>query len=91
VDHDGRVLAQAEPGPGERIVVGPVDVGALRAERERRRGHQMLAHLRIEAYRGYSGSVYPPGTGAAAGISVASNEAAIRKGRHPAGGAPGPV
>ena len=82
VDYDGRVLAQAEPGPGERIVVGPVDLAALRAERERRRGHQMLAHLRTEAYGGYGASVYPPGTGAAAGgISVESNEAATRRGR----------
>ena len=86
VDYDGRVLAQAEPGPGERIVVGPVDVGALRAERERRRGHQMLAHLRNEAYPGYARPVYPPGTGASpGGISVASNESAIRRGREAAG------
>jgi predicted amidohydrolase len=51
VDFDGRILAQAEPGPGERIVVGPIDIGALRFERERRRGHNMLAHLRREGYR----------------------------------------
>ena len=50
VDFDGRVLAQAEPGGGERIVVGPVDLAALRDERRRRRGHHMLAHLRTEAY-----------------------------------------
>lgn len=46
VDFDGRILAQADPGPGERIVVGPIDLGALRAERQRRQGHRMLAHLR---------------------------------------------
>ena len=46
VDFDGRVLAQAEPGPGERIVVGPIDLAALRHERQRRRGHRMLDHLR---------------------------------------------
>jgi predicted amidohydrolase len=51
VDFDGRILAQAEPGPGERIVVGPIDIGALRFERERRRGHNMLAHLRKGGYR----------------------------------------
>ena len=50
VDFDGRVLAQASPGPGERIVVAPVDVSALRHERATRRGHHMLAHLRTEAY-----------------------------------------
>jgi predicted amidohydrolase len=33
VDYDGRILAQAEPGPGERIVVGPIDLAALAAER----------------------------------------------------------
>lgn len=59
VDFDGRILAQAEPGPGERIVVGPIDVAALRAERQRRRGHHMLAHLRTELYHGYSATVYP--------------------------------
>jgi predicted amidohydrolase len=53
VDFDGRVLAQAEPGPGERIVVGPLDLDALRAERARRRGHHMLQHLRPEAYAAY--------------------------------------
>src|SRR6267143_157276 len=51
VDYDGRVLAQADPGPGEKIVVAPVDVAALRAERDRRSGHHMLGHLRTEAYR----------------------------------------
>ncbi|MGD8379420.1 MAG: nitrilase-related carbon-nitrogen hydrolase [Gammaproteobacteria bacterium] len=50
VDYDGRVLAQAEPGGGERIVVGPVDLAGLRAARERRRGHDMRAHLRSEAH-----------------------------------------
>ena len=60
VDFDGRVLAQAEAGPGERIVVGPIDIGALRAERERRQGHHMLSHLRSELYRGYGTSIYPP-------------------------------
>src|SRR5688572_23316979 len=51
VDHDGRILAQADPGPGEKIVVGPVDVAALRSDRDRRIGHAMLAHRRVEAYR----------------------------------------
>jgi predicted amidohydrolase len=59
VDFDGRVLAQAEPGPGERIVVGPIDLAALRAERDRRRGHNMLRHLRTELYDGYSSAIYP--------------------------------
>ena len=59
VDFDGRILAQADPGPGEKIVVGPIDIAALRQERERRRGHHMLAHLRMESYKGYRRSIYP--------------------------------
>lgn len=50
VDFDGRVLAQADPGPGEKIVVGPIDIDALRDARARRRGHDMRSHLRSEAY-----------------------------------------
>ncbi|CAN5214793.1 hypothetical protein BH24PSE2_BH24PSE2_02620 [soil metagenome] len=46
VDFDGRIVAQAESGPGERIVVAPIDIGGLRAERERRLGHDTRAHLR---------------------------------------------
>jgi predicted amidohydrolase len=64
VDYDGRLLAQADPGPGEKIVFAPIDLAALRAERERRRGHHMLAHLRTEAYAAaYARPVYPAGTG----------------------------
>ena len=59
VDYDGRILAQAESGPGERIVVGPIDLAALRAERNRRRGHHMLSHLRTELYSTYAESIYP--------------------------------
>ncbi len=63
VDHDGRVLSQADPGPGEKIVVGPVDLAALRHDRERRRGHQLLSHLRTEAYSGlYARPIYRPGS-----------------------------
>ena len=50
VDHDGRILAQADPGPGEKVVVAPIDIAVLRAERERRVGHDMRAHLRSEAH-----------------------------------------
>jgi hypothetical protein len=59
VDYDGRIIAQAESGPGERIVVGPVDLAALRNERATRRGHHMLAHLRNELYGAYSQPIYP--------------------------------
>jgi len=60
IDFDGRILAQASPGPGERIVVAPVDISALRHERSIRRGHHMLAHLRTEAYPVYAAHRYPP-------------------------------
>jgi len=62
VDFDGRLLAEASPGPGERIVVAPIDISALRHEREARRGHHMLAHLRTEAYPVYQKHQYPPET-----------------------------
>src|SRR5438874_4261640 len=82
VDYDGRILAQADPGPGEKIVVGPVDLAALRAERQRRRGHHLLAHLRMEAYPAYRTSIYtgslPEG---ATTVSVEGNEQAIAAAR----------
>ncbi|MEW5975612.1 MAG: nitrilase-related carbon-nitrogen hydrolase [Acidobacteriota bacterium] len=53
VDYDGRILTQASPGPGEKIVVGPVDIARLRQERKNRNAHQMLAHLRSECYSLY--------------------------------------
>ena len=50
VDYDGRILAQAEPGPGEKVVIAPIDLRALREERTRRRAHDMRGHLRTEAH-----------------------------------------
>jgi predicted amidohydrolase len=68
VDFDGRVLSQADPGPGEKIVVGPIDLGAVRYERGRRRGHQLLDHLRTEAYtRYYERAIFGAGRGPDAG------------------------
>ena len=61
VDYDGRILAQADPGPGEKIVVASLDISALRHERQRRTGHLGLAHLRTEAYPMYRQSFFPPG------------------------------
>jgi predicted amidohydrolase len=81
VDFDGRVLAQAEPGPGERIVVGPIDLAALRAERARRRGHHLLSHLRTEAYPAYRQPIFPAGQAAVAPPTPDRLEAAIRAGR----------
>jgi predicted amidohydrolase len=78
VDYDGRLLSQADPGPGEKIVVGPIDIHALRAERERRRGHHMLAHLRMEAYTAYGRPIYPRAAGT---LSIEGNERAIAAAR----------
>lgn len=64
VDFEGRIVAQADPGPGEKIVVAPLDLAALRHERSTRRGHQTLAHLRTETFKMYRESFYPPGRGA---------------------------
>jgi formamidase len=47
VDFDGRMIAEASPGPGERIVVGPIDVSALRHE-------PRPSHARAPADRGLS-------------------------------------
>jgi hypothetical protein len=62
VDFDGRPLAEATPGPGERIVTAAIDISALRHERQTRAGHHMLAHLRTEAYDVYRTHTYPAGT-----------------------------
>jgi formamidase len=59
VDYDGRIVTQASPGPGERIVVGPVNIEMLRHERKARRAHQMIAHLRTETYALYQKSFFP--------------------------------
>jgi hypothetical protein len=50
VDYDGRILAQADAGEGEKIVVAPISIDTLRAERKRRVGHEMRAHLRREIH-----------------------------------------
>ena len=79
VDHDGRVLAQAEAGGGNRIVVGPVDLAALRHARERRVGHAMQAHLRTELLTHARKPIYPAGLGKDGPVTVERNEAATRE------------
>src|SRR5262249_28654249 len=82
VDYDGRILAQADPRPGEKIVVALLDIPALRAERERRRGHHMLAHLRMEAYTGYRRSIYPGSLVEGKKVlTIEDNERAIQAGK----------
>jgi predicted amidohydrolase len=84
VDFDGRVLAEADPGPGEKIVVAEIDVGALRAARSGRLGHNHLAHLRSELYTARACPRYPAGLHRHAGDpvgdwTVEGNTALIRK------------
>ena len=50
-------LAEASPGPGERIVVAPLDISALRTSGAAPRP-PMLAHLRTEAYPSIE-NIYP--------------------------------
>jgi hypothetical protein len=73
VDFDGRLLANASPGPGERIVVAPIDVSALRHERQSRVGHHMLAHLRTEAYDVYRTPGYAPRSEREVAVSFEDN------------------
>lgn len=77
VDFDGRLVADASPGPGERIVVAPVDISALRHERETRVGHHMLAHLRPEAYPVYQRPGYSPRAEPASPLSYDENVSRI--------------
>jgi len=60
VDYDGRILAQADAGEGEKVVVGPIDIGTLRAERARRVGHDMRAHLRSSMHSYMRREYLPP-------------------------------
>jgi len=79
VDFDGRILAQADPGPGEKVVVAPIDLAALRDARARRRGHDMRGHFRAEVHRYASRPQFA--AAGSADISIASNEARIAEGK----------
>lgn len=61
VDYDGRIVARATSGSGEKITIGPVDIAMVRRERSARQAHQMLLHLRTEAHPVYRQQVYPAG------------------------------
>jgi predicted amidohydrolase len=78
VDYDGRILAQADPGPGEKVVVAPLDIDALRHERGRRRGHDMRAHLRSEVHAYLATGRLEPGGGAAEDFTRAAIEQRIQ-------------
>lgn len=75
VDFDGRILAQADPGAGEKVVVAPIDLAALRDARERRRGHDMRAHYRAEVHPYAARAQFMRAEAGA--ISIESNEARI--------------
>jgi hypothetical protein len=79
VDFDGRILAQADPGPGEKVVVAPIDLAALRDARARRRGHDMRGHFRAEVHRYASRPQFA--AAGSADITIASNEARIAEGK----------
>jgi predicted amidohydrolase len=86
VDFDGRLLAEASPGPGERIVVAPIDISALRHERDTRVGHHMLAHLRTEAYPVYRECGYAPRREPASAITYDENTERIAASKRAFGG-----
>jgi predicted amidohydrolase len=91
VDFDGRLLADATPGPGERIVVAPIDVTALRHERQTRIGHQMLAHLRSDAYSVYRRQPFPPRQNHGVAVTYEENVRRTEAAKQQlAGGAPQP-
>lgn len=84
VDYDGRILSQADAGPGEKIVVAELDLDGLRQARRQRMGHNPLAHLRGEAYGAgrkafYPADSYPSASSAHGDRTVAENEAMIQK------------
>ena len=81
VDYDGRILTQADPGPHEKIVVGPVDIAALRSERERRRGHDMRSHLRTEAHTYLNQPILSAATGDPISIESIDHRIAAAKNR----------
>jgi formamidase len=62
VDFDGRILAQADAGEGEKVVVAPINIDMLRHERARRIGHDMRGHLRSEVHPYMQHSHLPPAT-----------------------------
>ena len=81
VDIDGRILAQADPGPGEKVVVAPVNIEALRHERKRRIGHDVRNHLRTEIHTYLESPKLPVATAADHPLTKEGLEARIQRGR----------
>ena len=82
VDFDGRMLAEASPGPGERIVVAPLDISALRHERETARTLDAgaLAHGGVPGLRHAALSTRPANGGARRAVVVPAEPRAHRDG-----------
>ena len=78
-----RFLVGAAVACALAFVVAPVDVSALRHERQSRIGHHMLAHLRTEAYEVYRAPAYLPRSAPDTPASYAENvrRIEIAKGR----------
>lgn len=81
VDFDGRILAQVDPGPGEKVVVAPIDIDSLRAERTRRLGHDTLGHLRTSVHAYLNREYFLPAGVDSAAFTKQNNEQRIRKSR----------
>ncbi|TVQ55346.1 MAG: nitrilase [Phycisphaerales bacterium] len=77
VDYDGRILAQADPGEGEKVVVAPIDIAALRHERQRRRGHDMRSHLRTEVHPYLQQPIFRSAGGEPGAITIETNNERI--------------
>src|SRR5690349_5118073 len=73
VDFDGRILAEASPGPGERIVVAPIVITAQWHDRDTRYAHSMLAYLRTDAYAAYAKHLYTTLGAKGGGLSYERN------------------
>ncbi len=85
VDYDGRILSQADPGPGERVVVAPIDLAALRSQRRRRVGHDLHHHTRSELYSYLSQPQLPRAEPGDHPLTKEGLEARIARSRGPAG------
>ena len=59
IDWEGRLLAQAAPGDGERLTIAPIDIDMLRYCRKNQLMANMPAHLRTAAYSCYKREIYP--------------------------------
>lgn len=80
VDYDGRILSQADPGPGEKVVIGPVDIDGLRFGRQRRMGHDTRSLMRTEMHTYLNHPQLAP-AGADQAITTASSRHRIKQAR----------